>query len=54
MKKIIFILVVLWLGLSAFANSVKAETKTETLIGHVITQLFKVMIWIMPKLWVMN
>ena len=38
MKKIIFILVVLWLGLSAFANSVKAETKTETIIGHVITQ----------------
>ena len=38
MKKIIFILVVLWLGLSAFANSVKAETKTEALIGHVITQ----------------
>ena len=31
MKKIIFILVVLWLGLSAFANSVKAETKTETI-----------------------
>ena len=38
MNKIIFILVVLWLGLSAFANSVKAETKTEALIGHVITQ----------------
>ena len=38
MEKIIFILVVLWLGLSAFANSVKAETKTEALIGHVITQ----------------
>ncbi|HAI44764.1 MAG TPA: hypothetical protein DCM40_45095 [Maribacter sp.] len=38
MKKLIFILAVLWLGLSAFANSVKAETKTETLIGHVITQ----------------
>ena len=38
MKKIIFILVVLWLGLSAFANSVKAETKTEAIIGHVITQ----------------
>ena len=38
MKKIIFILVVLSLGLSAFANSVKAETKTEALIGHVITQ----------------
>ena len=38
MKKLIFILAVLWLGLSAFANSVNAETKTETLIGHVITQ----------------
>ena len=38
MKKLIFILAVLWLGLSAFANSVKAETKTETIIGHVITQ----------------
>ena len=38
MKKLIFILAVLWLGLSAFANSVKAETKTETLIGPVITQ----------------
>ena len=38
MKKIILLLAVLWLGLSAFANSVKAETKTETLIGHVITQ----------------
>ena len=38
MKKLIFILAVLWLGLSAFANSVKADTKTETIIGHVITQ----------------
>ena len=38
MKKLIFILAVLWLGLSAFADSVKAETKTEALIGHVITQ----------------
>ena len=41
MKKIIFILVVLWLGLSAFANSVKAETKTEAIIGHVITQVIQ-------------
>ena len=41
MKKLIFILAVLWLGLSAFANSVKAETKTETLIGHVITQVIQ-------------
>ena len=38
MKKLILLLAILWLGLSAFANSVKAETKTETLIGHVITQ----------------
>ena len=38
MKKLIFIFAVLWLGLSAFANSVKAETKTEAIIGHVITQ----------------
>ena len=41
MKKLIFILAVLWLGLSAFANSVKAETKTETIIGHVITQVIQ-------------
>ena len=38
MKKLIFILDVLWLGLNAFANSVKADTKTEAIIGHVITQ----------------
>jgi len=38
MKKLIFLLTVLWLGLSAFANSVKADTKTEAIIGHVITQ----------------
>ena len=38
MKKLIFLLAVLWLGLSAFANSVKADTKTEAIIGHVIPQ----------------
>ena len=38
MKKLIFLLAILWLGLSAFANSVKADTKTEAIIGHVITQ----------------
>ena len=38
MKKLIFLLAVLWLGLSAFANSVKADTKTEAIIGHIITQ----------------
>ena len=38
MKKLIFLLAVLWLGLSAFADSVKADTKKEAIIGHVITQ----------------
>ena len=38
MKKIIFIGLVVWLSLNAFANSVKADTKTEAIIGHVITQ----------------
>ena len=38
MKKLILIGVILWLSLNAFANSVKAETKTEAIIGHVITQ----------------
>ena len=38
MKKLIFILAILWLGLNAFANSVKADTKTEAIIGHIITQ----------------
>ena len=41
MKKLILLLVILWLGLSAFANSVKAETKTEAIIGHVITQVIQ-------------
>ena len=38
MKKLIFIGIILWLSLNAFANSVKADTKTEAIIGHVITQ----------------
>ena len=38
MKKLLFLFLLVWLGLNAFANSVKAETKTETIIGHVITQ----------------
>ena len=38
MKKLILLGVILWLSLNAFANSVKADTKTETIIGHVITQ----------------
>ena len=41
MKKLILLLAVLWLGLSAFADSVKAETKTEAIIGHVITQVIQ-------------
>ena len=38
MKKLLFLLLLVWLGLNAFANSVKADIKTEAIIGHVITQ----------------
>ena len=38
MKKLILLGLIVWLSLNAFANSVKAETKTEASIGHVITQ----------------
>ena len=38
MKKLLLLFILLWLGLNAFANSVKAETKTEAIIGHIITQ----------------
>tara|TARA_Y100000816_G_scaffold272191_1_gene237403 strand:+ start:316 stop:642 length:327 start_codon:yes stop_codon:yes gene_type:complete len=38
MKKLILLGLIVWLSLNAFANSVKAETKTEAIIGHVITQ----------------
>ena len=37
MKKLILLGLIVWLSLNGFANSVKAETKTETIIGHVIT-----------------
>ena len=38
MKKLILILAVLWLGLSAFAKSVQANDYNTAVIGHVITQ----------------
>jgi|TARA_E500000318_G_scaffold78418_2_gene73329 flagellar motor component MotA len=38
MKKLILLGLIVWLSLNAFANSVKADTKTEAIIGHVITQ----------------
>ena len=38
MKKLILILAVLWLGLSAFANSVKANDSTQATVAHIITQ----------------
>ena len=41
MKKLLFLFILIWLGLNAFANSVKAETKTEAIIGHVITQVIQ-------------
>ena len=36
MKKLILILAVLWFGLNAFANSVKADDYSKAVIGHVI------------------
>ncbi len=41
MKKLILLLAILWLVLSDFANSVKEETKTEEIIGHVIKQVIQ-------------
>ncbi len=41
MKKLILIGIILWLSLNAFANSVKADTKTESIVGHVITQVIQ-------------
>ena len=38
MKKLILILAILWLGLSAFAKSVQANDYNTAVIGHVITQ----------------
>ena len=38
MKKLLLILTVLWLGLSAFANSVKANDSTTATVAHIITQ----------------
>ena len=37
MKKLIVMLALLWWGLSAFQNSVKADEYTKAVIGHVIT-----------------
>ena len=36
MKKLILILAVIWFGLNAFANSVKADDYSKAVIGHVI------------------
>ena len=41
MKKLILICTILWFSLNAFANSVKADDKTEATIGHVITQVIQ-------------
>ena len=38
MKKLIFLLVILWLGLNAFAKSVQANEYNTAVIGHIITQ----------------
>ena len=41
MKKLIFLLAILWLGLSAFANSVKANDYNTAVLGHVISETIK-------------
>ena len=41
MKKLILICAIVWFSLNAFANSVKADDKTEATIGHVITQVIQ-------------
>ena len=38
MKKLILLLAVLWLGLNAFANSVKADDYNTAVIGHVVKE----------------
>ena len=38
MKKLIFLLAIVWLGLTAFANSVKANDSTTATVAHIITQ----------------
>jgi len=41
MKKMIFLLAILWLGLNAFANSVKANEYNTAVIGHVVSETIK-------------
>ena len=38
MKKLLFGLAILWLGLSAFANSVKANDYNTAVLGHVVKE----------------
>ena len=38
MKKMIFLLAIVWVGLTAFANSVKANDSTTATVAHIITQ----------------
>lgn len=38
MKKMIFLLAILWLGLTAFQNSVKADEYNEAVVAHVIKE----------------
>ena len=38
MKKMIFLLAILWLGLTAFQNSVKADEYNKAVVAHVIKE----------------
>ena len=41
MKKLILLLAILWFGLTAFQNSVKADDKTTAVVGHVVSETIK-------------
>tara|TARA_Y100001978_G_C23283583_1_gene241461 strand:- start:121 stop:447 length:327 start_codon:yes stop_codon:yes gene_type:complete len=38
MKKLIFLLAIVWFGLTAFSNSVKANDSTTATVAHIVTQ----------------
>ena len=38
MKKLIFLLAILWLGLNAFAKSVQADEYNKAVVAHVIKE----------------
>jgi len=41
MKKLILLLAIVYFGLTAFMNSVKADNRTTATVGHVISETIK-------------